>query len=266
MPKTTKPAPSTKQKSGIIFSVDDREPALVTPRLRADHGIPAREERLKVGDYQTHDRDDELVLMTRKAADLVPSIYDGHLTDELEGCLNLLKSSGGGRLFFIQEGTWAPNYKSSGLGYFNRAGPRYMRRAAERGGSHRVLTGLWLDLNAAGAQIIPTADTEETVLALAGIYERAQEGWPTTIHTPIGRPTLKWNRDSRIRYLMGLWPRLREEQAAVVLKRWGSIKLALDTAIDKPKFFLENTPGLGKQGLSNLLGVLQGESHANKDS
>ena len=238
----TSPAPTLR--------VDDREPDDFTRKLRADYGIPARRERLAVADFDIVGLD-ELVLVTRKASDLLQSLYNGHLTDELERCVTLIQSYGKGRLIFIQEGVWAP--APGGFGYYRRAGPRFFRKTDDRGGAPSALPGLWLSLFSANVGLVPTADHAGTIEALAQIYRRACEGWPSSIAKGMRRPDPKWTGDNRTKHLMGLWPRLRESQAERILQRWGTVFKALDAVRGDTKKFIMETKGIGEQSVRNLL-------------
>lgn len=221
-------------------------------KLIQERGVPAEYHMLEVGDYQMRGRD-ELVLVTRKSGDLLPSVFSGHFKEEIQKCVNLLKSSGGGKLFFINEGPWATT--AGGLGHYKKAGPQFFRLSSTHHSAPAVLPNLQVSLQTAGIFHINTGSIQETADALVAVYQRAQDGWPTNFHKGLKCPELKWSDDSRVARLMALWPHLREETAQLLIERWGGIMSVLEAAERCPEAVLE-TPGLGKKGLRNLMEVI----------
>lgn len=239
-----------------ILMVDSREPDSIPPALD-ERGVPNERRQLQVGDFWFRSAKGEMVVITRKSSDLMSSVYSSHFQDELARCIEFVESSGGGRLIYLEEGKWSPNY-GGGLAYYKREGPKFFRRVSETGGSGKALVGIQLSLQAAGLWTIHTSDSYETVEALAAIYKRANEGWPTTLVSRLTRPRLRWSDDNRIAHLRGLWPGLRESVAEYLLDRHGTISNVLAWVTEDPKRAVKETPDLGKAGVDNLLKVLNG--------
>lgn len=208
---------------------------------------------IDVGDYQMRGRDDELVLVTRKSSDLFASVYDGHFTDEIQKCLNLLHSSGGGKLVFIYEGPWA--LTPGGVGFYKKAGPEYFRRSQVTGAGPQTLPNIQLKLQSAGAIMVCTTSIQETADALVAVYHNAQDGWPAGFTKGLPKPELRWSSDRRVARLMALWPHLREETAQLLLERFGCIMEVVRVAKMEPDSLLE-IPGLGKKGVANFKEVI----------
>lgn len=223
----------------------------------AEVGVPAKRQRLDVGDYSTYDSFGELVLITRKASDLCTSVNDGHFKDEVERCINSLKSYGGGSLWWILEGVWAPAYPGGkgGLSYFKRQGVDWYRKGAMYGNAASSLAGMQVSAQSSGVGFLWTPDLAGTVTMLAALANRAAEGWPTHFTTRVGRRPLKWSKDGRVQNLMGLWPRLTERQAMALLDKFGSVGNVLRVAMTDP-VFLQEVKGVGKQSVQNLTTVL----------
>lgn len=243
------------------LAVDDREPRPTTahprmpdivPLIRAED-VRAKRERLEVGDYQMFDADNELVLVTRKASDLLDSTFSGHFGDELRSCVNAVHSYGGGKVFFLYEGPWAT--VPGGWAHFKKSGT-WFRAGSTHGGAESLLAGIQLSLQVAGVFVVYTSSIQESAVALASIYKKGKAGWPTRLTSRMKRPELKWSDDSKVQRLMALWPNLREGVAISLLARYTTIAAVLEAAQTRPKEVLQ-TEGLGAQGLSNLLGVLQ---------
>ena len=214
-------------------------------------GVPATVETLTVGDYMFYDRDDKLVLITRKGSDYCESIFSGHFREELEHCMNLINSYGEGYLFFLLEGVWANAIKPSGLAYFTREGTDKFTMRRTHSTAVSVHPNTLLSLQSAGAMYLTTGNDFETAGAIAAIYQRAQEGWPTSIGSAITRPELKWSDDSRVKSLMGLWPRLSEGKAIDLLTAFGSIPRIVEIATTTPDD-LKQVAGIGPKMVSNL--------------
>jgi ERCC4-type nuclease len=232
---------------------DTREPKEIVPLLQ-ELGIPASFQTLDVSDYQCRDKFGDLVLVTRKASDLYDSVYSGHFQEELSGCITLIKSYGKGRLFWLQEGLWHPNRDSMGDvcmahgGRINHAAPS-------------SFAGMQVSAQSAGLMLIFTSDLNTTAIALAQIYTRAQEGWPSKLTLGLKRPDLKWTSDTRVSRLMAMWPRLHEDVAVRLLQQYGSIRGVWDAARSeqivghgaKAKHVsLLQAEGVGTKGLENF--------------
>lgn len=235
--------------------VDSREPDTFPPALE-ELGVPVERRQLEVGDFWFQTKE-EMVVITRKSSDLMPSLYSNHFQDELARCMAFIESSGGGRLIYLQEGVWSPNY-GGGLAYYKRSGPQYYRRSQEVGGSGKALVGIQLSLQAAGLWHVHTGDHHETINALAGIYRRALDGWPSNLSSAPVRPALKWTQDSRVAHLRGLWPRLNESVAESLIDRHGSIASVVEYVLADPKKAVKETPGLGKKGVESFMEVWNG--------
>lgn len=262
MPKNKKPLagavptaePTTSESPAHVLMVDSREPDSIPPAL-TERGVPNERRQLQVGDFYFRSAKDEMIVISRKSSDLMSSVYEGHFQDEIERCINFIESSGGGRLIYLEEGKWAPDY-GGGLAYFKRKSPKTFIRVQQTGGDSKALLGIQLSLQAAGLWAVHTADVNETVEALAAIYRRANEGWPSTLTKGLSRPALRWSDDNRIRHLRGLWPGLRESVAEALLDTHGSIRNVLDWVEEDPKRAVKETSGLGKAGVDKLIEVM----------
>lgn len=239
-----------------MWTCDDREPKKPQSivQLIEAQGVDAEFDRLDVGDYMSFDRDEELILVTRKSSDLLSSVFDGHFSDELDGCLNMIDSYGGGRLFFLLEGPWA-NF-GSGLAHFKRTGGDWFRKGAVHSCDRTMLPNLQVSLQTAGIFMVCTTNLVETSEALVAIWQRGQEGWPTTITQGRKRPALKWSKDSRVSKLMALTPKLPEKTAKAMITQFGDIGAIVDEARKeyklKSKHPLLQVEGFGPTLLKNL--------------
>lgn len=242
-------------------TVDSRE-----TRTKAGHqevvqhlqqmGTPVESQQLQVGDYWLEDVAGGLVLVSRKSADFIPSLYDGHFSDELERCITTIKAWGDGHLFFLLEGPWATADKGRGLAHFKRSGKQWFRRHYESGASPKVLPGTQISLQTAGVNVITSNSVYDSALALTSLWERARAGWPTKLTQGLRRPELRWHKDGqKALRLMSLWPHLREEVAFELLRQYESVGAVLDAARQNPKDLLL-IKGIGKTGLNNLLEVI----------
>lgn len=213
-----------------MWTCDDREPKKPQSivRLIEERGVEAEFDRIDVGDYMSFDSSEELILVTRKSSDLLASVFDGHFSDELNGCLNMIESYGGGKLFFLLEGPWA-NY-GSGLAHFKRTGGDWFRKGQVQSCDNTMFPNMQISLQTAGLFMVCTTSLDETAAALVAIWERGQEGWPTTITQGHKRPALKWSKDSRVSKLMGLTPKLPEKTAKAMIAKFGDIGTIVDEA------------------------------------
>jgi ERCC4-type nuclease len=241
--------------------IDDREKPIgaIDSELQV-LGVSTKRERLDVGDYLLYDNQDQLVLVTRKAADLFTSTFDGHFSDELNRCIEAITSYGGGRLFWLLEGIWATGYPngSGGMKYFKRSGIPWFRYAGtDSGTAESAFANMQVSLQSAGVEYVTSSSLHETALLLAAIYQRAQDGWPSKLTQGLARPTLKWSDDTRAQRLMGLWPHLREQVAVELLAEYESIGNILAMVREGDHKRLLQVPGIGKKGLQNLLEVIQ---------
>ena len=247
----------------VDIVVDTREPDDIIPELK-DLGLSVKREMLDVGDYLLHDCDDEVVLVSRKAGDLFTSIFDGHFSDELNRCMKFIESfGGGGKLFWLQEGTWSTSYPKGGTGgmnYFKRSGPKWFRSSDNHSGaSENVLPNVELSLWAAGIGLLTAGTLHETALMLRAIHQRGQDGWPSKLTSALKRPVLKWSEDSRVQRLMAIWPHLKEQPAIALIHEFQSVGLILDLArgVGGSKNQLLAVRGVGKTGVDNLLEAIQ---------
>jgi len=219
-------------------------------------GYEAKRTHLEVGDYQFHDKDQGLILVTRKASDLMESVFSGHFQDELNRCIETIHTYGSGKLFWLLEGVWASGSFDQkhhfGTAYFVRSGPAWFRKAAERNTNPKALIGMQVSAQTAGIYYITTGSKYETALALGVLYDRAQLGWPTRLAHGIKRTELRWSDDTHVQRLMALWPRLNEQTAVEILGRFGTIKAALNASPAE----LLSISGVGKTLVKNLQEVL----------
>ena len=233
--------------------VDTREPAFMTDYI-IEASAPAKDEKLHEGDYSFLDRDGGLVLVSRKASDLLDSIFDGHLQDEFDRMISKINKHGSGSAWFLLEGVWAQH--GSAVSYYTATGDKWFRL---RDTHHRVqpgiLEGLQISLQSAGIQMLWTSSQKHTALTLAKLYKRAQEGWPSKITKPVPRATLRFSTDERVRRLMGLWPGLAEKEASAAIAKYGTITEIVRRAHDDDASLLE-IPGIGIKTLNNLKEVL----------
>ena len=238
-----------------MLTVDSREPREFMMDLE-EAGIPVQRRMMDVGDFGFNDKDEDLILVTRKATDLFTSVNSGHFQDELDGCMAALHSYGGGRLFWILEGVWAAGMPSQtgGMAYFKRKGPDWFRKETACGNSPKSLLGMQISVQSAGVQFLWTPDAKATVDMLAALYRRGQEGWPTNLTQRLTKRPLKWSKSSKVQHLMGLWPRLTERQAMALLAEFGTINDVISAARNET---LGAVKGIGKQSVKNLLEVLE---------
>ncbi len=221
--------------------------------------VPFDVDRHDVADYFFWDSNQEPVLITRKAGDLLTSVFDGHLQDEIERCINFIKSFGGeGKLFWLLEGVWSHASFDGGIGYFKRSGAEWFRRVQDSGADPYLLPGLQVSAQTAGLHFISTGDLYDTALMLKQIYTRGMNDWPTKLITRLPRPKLKWGGDSRIARLMAIWPSLNETTATNLLLRYATIWDVLEAVRSDPKEFSKENKGIGAKGVLNIQEVLDG--------
>lgn len=241
-----------------MITADDREPKKPKSivNLIKEAGVDAEFERMDVGDYMAFDRDDGLILVTRKAGDLLQSTFSGHFSAELEGCMELAHSYGNAKVFFLLEGPWA--YYGAGLAHFKRQGGDWFRQVAVHGATRTLYPNMQISLQTAGFYVVHTSSLVETAEALVAIYQRGQEGWPTKMAHSIPRPQLRWTNDNRVVKLMVLCPKLPEKVATQMLATYPGIGAIVDIArggTTKNNELLK-IPGFGKTLLENLRGSL----------
>lgn len=247
----------------VDWLVDAREPnkpeSSICKELR-ELGMTIERKTLEVGDFISYDCDDEIIIVSRKAGDLFDSIFSGHFADELNRCINLIESFGGGKLFWLQEGIWSTAYPSGGTGgmnYFKRSGAKWFRHSDNHNGaSENVFGNVQLSLQSAGIHFVQTGTLHETALMLKSIHRRGQEGWPSKLTSALRRPTLKWSEDSRVQRLMGLWPHLKEQAAINLVAEFGSIPNIINLALEDEKKLLA-VDKIGKTGLKNFQEALK---------
>ncbi len=237
--------------------VDDREPQpnakypdrenIVEYLIQRD--VPAKFERLDVGDYQWWDSDNMPVLISRKSSDLLPSIFDNHFQEELTACVNFCESAGGGHIWVVSEGPW-----TSGNGlvkHFKKQGTNWMKVNSEHYGSPRLIPGLYISLTLSGIGVLCTNSIAETADVLSVLYQRSQEGWPTEFLSGRRLPTLKRTTNTKVAKLMMLCPRLPEKVAIALLKEFGSIG-SLIWSLEHEPDQLTKIKGFGKILLERL--------------
>ncbi len=259
-----------------MLYVDDREPrpnAKYPERqdmaeLLQKQEVPAKLKHLEVGDYQFYDRDGGLILVSRKGSDLLSSVFEGHFQDELNKCCNLVKSYGDGRVFALFEGPWVAvdegvawcqelgelaSVRGEGWGQF--------KMARHHSTQHSMVPGIELSLQLDGIMVMHTNSIYETSVALATLYKRSQEGWPSTMTKGRKLPPLLRTRDVRVARLMALVDRLPEKVALALLSEFGGIGEIVDLARKQEKLPpkaqkdspLLAVPGFGPKMLENLL-------------
>ncbi len=240
---------------GIV--ADTREPKRIAEYINSIGRVPVESETLDVGDYSMFDKDEGLILVTRKASDLWTSLFSGHLSDEFSRCIELIREHGSGRLFFLLEGVWASDPRSGAVGYYTQTSPNWFRRRhTTPGAKARAFMALQISMQTAGIQTIWTGSAFETALALTELYKRASEGWPTDITQGIARPPLRHKSDPRPYRLQALWPHLSKIVATKLIAEWGSVGAVLTVALDNPEELLK-TSGVGQKTLDNLEKVLE---------
>lgn len=226
--------------------------------------VPVESQQLQVGDYWLYDSAEELVLVSRKAADFTDSLYSGHMADELDRCIELIHSYGGGKLFFLLEGPWASSFPNSkkGIGHFKRSGESWFRKQTSSGSSYKVIPGTQISLQTAGLDLLVTNSVHESAMALVSLWERARAGWPTKLTQGISRPELRWHNKNdvegqKVLRLMALWPHLREEVAFELLRQFGTIGTIIDEVRTegKPKNLLA-IKGVGTTGIENFRSIV----------
>ena len=242
---------SASQTTSNPLVVDSREPDKMHVWLTR-LGVPAERRQLAVADYRFLDRDDKLVLISRKAGDLLDSVFSGHFADELTRCITLIESHGGGRLIYLQEGLWEASEGDSA---------RLYRGSASSDTAASVPVATQISLQSAGLMFLATNSPWGTAVALASLYSRAQRGWPSKLMMSLPRPELRWNRNEDDEFkktarLMALWPRLSEQQAVTLLTEHGNIGAIVALAKLEPSP-LTITPGVGPKLLDNFRKVVQ---------
>ncbi|KKL78803.1 hypothetical protein LCGC14_2021180 [marine sediment metagenome] len=239
-----------------VLVIDDREPYEKIGDVLQEEDVPFEVDRLDVGDF-AWTVNTELILVSRKGSDFMSSLYSNHMQDEFTRCIQAIKDYGDGKLFFLDEGVWAPAIGGPGINYYKRAGDEWWRRSYKQGGNKKVRTGSFVSMATAGILTIPTADIYETSLALTAIYKKSLLGWPTKIAAGLPKVDLKWSMSNSMTFrLCALWPHLREEVAESLLSTHGTIGNVVDAVRSNPKELVKETNGLGKTGINNILRVL----------
>ena len=240
-----------------MLYVDDREPrpnAKYPDRqdmveLLTKQEVPARITHLEVGDYQFYDRDGGLILVSRKGSDLLQSVFEGHFQDELNRCCNLVKSYGDGRVFALFEGPW--ECVKDGVVWCQSDGWALTQAARPHATQHNTILGIELSLQLDGIMVMHTNSIYETSVALATLYKRSQEGWPSTMTKGRKLPPLLRTRDVRVARLMALVDRLPEKVALQLLQKWDNIGAILEMSVVDPSPLL-SVKGFGPTLLQNL--------------
>lgn len=247
------------------MSIDDREkmpPPAKTAEWLSAHGIEAEVARITVGDFYFTDANGHPVVVTRKSTDLFPSLYNGHLGDEVRACVNFVNQMGGGSVWFMLDGVFAPIFRRGGgsIGvYTTSRNAQYLELKSEQSGNPSMFTGLAASMHAIGVGFIPTTHVPSS---LKNLYERAQQvdsegNWPSSLMRGVQTPRLKWHSDtSKVARLCKLWPHLSERPAAELISKYGSIAAIVDAARNDEKGIL-SVKGIGKTSLKNLKGVIE---------
>lgn len=219
-----------------MLFVDDREHAAQEyVRRLAELEVPASVKRLDVSDFQFKDWEDSLVLVSRKAGDLMASIYSKHLNEEIDKCIRAVASYGRGSVWFLMD-------------WHSAGGSRDYKQS--------LFDSTVISLQLSGVRFLWTLDTPRT---LATLYKRAQVGWPITLGRALKSPTVTpWQRDQRVPRLMALWPHLSERIAVQLLRKYGTIYEVLRAVETRKLGDRENVPGLGKKSLDNIRAVIGG--------
>lgn len=229
-----------------MLNVDSREPHIISVGLQND-GIPVTRTQLTVGDYSFSDKGGHTVLITRKAADLFSSIFSGHFSSEIQRCMALLHSEGGGQLWWLQEGAWVGTVEKGILHPYSQK---------SHNASPKLIPSTQISMQVAGLYYLTTASMKESAVAIAALYRRGKAGWPSNLPLRLERAPLKWHRDDkaqRITRLMALWPRLSERSAAALLAKYGSIALIMYTAENADNM---GVPGIGPKMIANFREVI----------
>ena len=236
--------------------VDDREPKGIEDLIYA-LGVPARRGRLDVGDYTFFDKSGGLILISRKGSDLMSSLFSGHMKDEFNKCINLVHSYGaGGKVIYLQEGVWANNWKG-GVGHFVRQGPKsFGIRTKHQRTKASLPISTQISAQSAGVWFLSVPDQYDLAGTLVSLYERGQQGWPTTLHRglkpqPLVKTSKKDPNYTKIQRLQGLWPRLSENLAKALIKEYTTIAHIVDVAVRNPAE-LENIKGIGEKLMINF--------------
>lgn len=272
--RTTRPP--TKPSMGKVSSerrylvVDDREPIGQkgsNGKPREDvrkyldtHGVSYVLDTLTASDYKLWDDLDIAHYVTRKSSDFAESLFSGHFQDEIQKILvdpDFITQSEQpfrySRVFFVMEGVW------DGVGnatqFFKRVGPNYFRGIHTSNAAVGTLHHAQVSLSSVGIEILHTGSLAGTASMLAALVDRAARGWPAKFTQRLKRPQPQKTGDVRVQRLMGLWPNLREDQAAKALEAYGSVRSVID-ATSTGRFHVQ---GIGSKGLDNVLGVLDGE-------
>jgi len=237
-----------------MLSCDDREhiPELVHKFSKLD--VPAEVVRMEIGDYSFVDNDGNLNLITRKSSDLLASVYSGHWQTEINDCVSALVGTGGGRLWYIQEGFYASTHK--GVKYFGGYNESAFFGKHESVGSRDTHISQEISVNIVGAHIVHTANTSETLRAIARIYHKGQEGWPTSLTTGIPKRKMSFRHNPKVDVIMNVWQGCSEKKAVEVLSKYGSVWAALEVMKENPKDLL-TIAGIGPKSIQKLEGLFE---------
>lgn len=240
-----------------MLYVDDREPR---PNVKYPNrqdmvqlldclGVPAKFERLQVGDYRWYDSLGDLIIVTRKASDLLQSVFDGHFQTELNQCCKMVDSYGGGKVIALMEGPWAVTdegvawFRGDGYGGFQMDRPHATR--------HEMVPGIELSLQLDNIMVMHSCSVWETAVTLSVLYKRSQNGWPSTMTRGRRLPPLHRTTDQRIARLMALVDRLPEKVALKLIQQFGTITVVVGLADENPNELLK-VPGFGPTYLRKL--------------
>jgi len=211
-----------------VLLVDDREKAAAQyVRRLAAEDVPATVKRLDVGDFMFRDWEDSLVLVSRKAGDLMDSIYSKHLNEEMDRCIRAVESYGRGSVWFLYESHYSRDFNPT------------------------LFDATVISLQLSGVRFLWTTDVPRT---LAILYKRAMAGWPVTLGRALKQPDVApWQRDERVPRLMAMWPRLSERLAVKLLRKYGTIKGVIQAVEAGGKL---DIAGLGPKSIANVRKVV----------
>jgi ERCC4-type nuclease len=231
-----------------LLVIDDREHA-VKPEMFARYDVPAQVERLEVGDYSFIDSQGDINLITRKSSDLPSSVYSHHFQEEISNMVTVINDLGGGRLWFIQEGTYALTPK--GLAYWKYDYGRGWSEAWVHKGDSGTHLSMEISLGSIGVSTIHTANLIETIATLCRMYKKGQDNWPTSLTAGLPKRKITMRRDPRLSSLMGFWKGLSEKNAVAVLNEYKTMENFFKQAFKDPDAF-KDIKGIGPKAVDKL--------------
>lgn len=237
-----------------MLAIDDREHMQDLVYRFDKLGVPAEIIRLDIGDYSFIDSEGNLNLITRKSSDLLSSVYSGHWQTEINDCVQALVGTGGGRLWYIQEGFYADTHR--GVKYFGGYNEDVFVGKHESSGSRGIHLAQEISVNIVGGHVIHTANTSETIRAIARLYHKGQEGWPTSLTAGIPKRKMSFRHNPKVDVIMNVWQGCSEKKAVAILKEYGTVWAALEVMKDNPSD-LTKIPGIGPKSVEKLEGLFE---------